>query len=356
MGRRKGEGSKYKRVINGKTLFVYETTQNGKKFTAYSSKSYAEAYRKLTSKLEFSIKGDKILVKDLTFRWLSYKKGKVKHQTLRAYQSDIANHIIPEFGEQYIHQITTEDLDRFYVSLPLAPSSIKRLHLVMKMLFQFAIKYEHASSDSTQNAETPMIEKPPIKVLTNEECIHLLKLAKNTSVYLPVRIALETGMRLGEILGLKYEDIIGNEICVSRTVITRRVGDKDILDFNATKNGTSRIIDITPDLVKEINPDNKKRGLVFTSPRAKTNNDIWTPRSFRASWISLREKAGFPDLKFHDLRHTHISHLLHKGVSLPVVSQRAGHRDPTVTLNIYSHIINRSNVSAVMSFARALDE
>ena len=356
MGRRKGEGSKYKRTINGKTLFVYEVTQNGKKITGYSSKSYAEAYRKLTSKLEYSIKGDKVLVKDLIVRWLAYKKGKVKHQTLRAYQSDIDNHIVPEFGEEYIHQITTEDLDRFYVSLSLAPASVKRIHLIMKMLFQFAIKYEHASSNSTDDAETPMIERPPIKVLTKEECIHLLKLAKNTSIYLPVRIALETGMRLGEVLALKYEDITGNEICVSRTVITRKIGGKDVLDFNTTKNGSSRIIDITPELVSEIKKDNTKRGLIFTSPRAKTNNNIWTPRSFRAAWISLRDKAGFPDLKFHDLRHTHISHLLHKGVSLPVVSQRAGHRDPTVTLNIYSHVINRSNVSTVMSFADVLNE
>ncbi len=352
MGRRKGEGSKYKRTINGKTMFVYEVTRNGKKITSYSTKSYAEAHRKLMTKLEFSIKGEKILVKELAQRWLTYKKDKIKIQTWQNYYNIIKNHIVPELGEQYINQVTSEDVERIYVSSKLNPASIKQVNAVVKALFKYAIKNENASKDVTEDVELPTLEERQIRVLTEEECYHLLECAKGKKIYLPVRIALETGMRHGEILGLMYEDIIDCTIHVSRTVITRRdyENGEGFVDLNTPKGGSVRVIDITPELERLIKGDNKKSGLVFTSPRAKNDKKILPPQSLGSQWRILRKKAGFPDLRFHDLRHTHISHLINKGVPLPVVAHRAGHKRITTTLNTYTHLINRTNVSSLMSF------
>ena len=128
--RRKGEGTKLKRVINGKEYFVAEVTENGKRYTAYSSKSHAQAKKRLQEKLDNDITGQKIYVKDLAEKWLQFKKDKVKIQTYQAYKSDIDNHIIPEFGNQHIHTITLEELERFYSTLSLSPASIRRLSIL----------------------------------------------------------------------------------------------------------------------------------------------------------------------------------------------------------------------------------
>lgn len=353
MGRRKGEGSKYKRTINGKTFFVYEITKNGKKVSAYSPKSYAEAHRKLMTKLEHSITGEKILMKDLANRWLAYKESKVKSQSLRIYSRDIAFYIIPEFGERYVHQITPEDIERFYDSLSVCPTSIRRLNVIIGMLFKYAIKNENAESNPAKDIELPLAENEPARALTEEECYHLLECAKGSRMYLPVRLALETGMRRGEILGLKYEDIHSGTITVERTVI--RIEDlknkKTMFDFNSPKNKQSRTIAITPELEQELLKGDKKNGLVFASPRTKRDKEIWSPDSFYNSWVSLRKKAGFPKLRFHDLRHTHISHLLDRGVSVPLVAQRAGHKNATTTLRIYAHVVNNLSPNMLPSFA-----
>lgn len=353
MGRRKGEGSKYKRTINGKTLFVYEITRNGKKVSAYSSKSYTEAYRKLMTKLEHNITGEKILMKDLANRWLTYKEGKVKLQSLQIYSRNITHYVIPEFGEQYVHQITPEDIERLYASLSVCPTSIRRLNVIIGMLFKYAIKNGNAESNPTKDIELPLVESKPVRVLTEEECYHLLECAKGSRMYLPVRLALETGMRRGEILGLKYEDIHSGTITVERTVI--RVEDsknkKTLFDFNSPKNKQSRVITITPELEQELLKGDKKNGLVFASPKTKRDEGIWSPDSFCNSWILLREKAGFPKLRFHDLRHTHISHLLDRGISIPLVAQRAGHKNATTTLRIYAHVVNNLSPNILPSFA-----
>lgn len=353
MGRRKGEGSKYKRTINGKTLFVYEITRNGKKVSAYSSKSYTEAYRKLMTKLEHNITGEKILMKDLANRWLTYKEGKVKLQSLQIYSRNITHYVIPEFGEQYVHQITPEDIERLYASLSVCPTSIRRLNVIIGMLFKYAIKNGNAESNPTKDIELPLVESKPVRVLTEEECYHLLECAKGSRMYLPVRLALETGMRRGEILGLKYEDIHSGTITVERTVI--RVEDsknkKTLFDFNSPKNKQSRVITITPELEQELLKGDKKNGLVFASPKTKRDEGTWSPDSFCNSWILLREKAGFPKLRFHDLRHTHISHLLDRGVSIPLVAQRAGHKNATTTLRIYAHVVNNLSPNILPSFA-----
>lgn len=354
MGRRKGEGSKYKRTINGKTFFVYEITKNGKKVSAYSPKSYAEAHRKLITKLEHNITGEKILMKDLVQRWLAYKEGTVKAQTLQLYTEHIYRHIIPELGEQYVHQISTEDIELFYRPLLAHPAAIRCLNTVISMLFKYAIKHKHAEVSPLKDIDLPPTEKRQVNVLTKDECYHLLECAKGSRLYLPIRVALETGMRRGEILGLKYEDIRDCSIHVERTVtqLRDRNTKETHMGFNSPKNHQTRIISITPELEHELLKGNKKSGLIFTSPRAKNNQNIWSLVSFTNSWILFRKKAGFPSLRFHDLRHTHISHLFDLGVSLPVISQRAGHKKLTTTLNIYAHVVNQKNDIPLLSFAQ----
>lgn len=354
MGRRKGEGSKYKRTINGKTFFVYEITKNGKKVSAYSPKSYAEAHRKLMTKLEHSITGEKILMKDLVKRWLAYKEGTVKAQTLQLYTQYMDCHIIPELGEQYVHQISVEDIESFYNSLSTHPATIRRLNAVIGALFKYAIKHKHTETFPAKDIDLPSVDKKPIKVLTKDECYHLLECAKGSRLYLPARVALETGMRRGEILGLRYEDVHDCSIHVERTVIQLRDRDTGLtrMDFNSPKNRQTRVISITPELERELLKGNEKGGLIFTSPRAKTNQSIWSLVSFTNSWILFRKKAGFPTLRFHDLRHTHISHLFDLGVSLPIISQRAGHKNITTTLNIYTHVVNQKNDIPLLSFAQ----
>ena len=204
--------------------------------------------------------------------------------------------------------------------------------------------------------------RPPrreIKILNKDEIGALLATAKETSseLYLPVLVAVTTGLRRGELLGLRWTDLDLKAGVLTVNQSVERIGGK--ITYKAPKTATSRrlitLAAVTVEKLQEHRLAQTKerlkfglgrdpRGLVFTRPDGQPLD----PDSLSRDFPRLVAAAGVTPITLHGLRHTHISHLLMDGVHVKVVSERAGHANIAITLSTYAAYIPSMQADAAL--------
>jgi len=195
----------------------------------------------------------------------------------------------------------------------------------------------------------PKVRKEEIQILDDGEMATLLRHLRGRQTYLPVMVGVATGMRRGEILGLRWGDIdfARAELRVAQVVQQTSEG----ITFKEPKTPRSRrTITLPLRLVEELKGHRKAVAeLRLKLGLGKSNHDLVfediiaggprNPDLFSKEFSREAERAGVAHVTFHGLRHTHITHLLRSGVPVHVVSARAGHATPAVTLTIYAHVM-----------------
>ena len=186
----------------------------------------------------------------------------------------------------------------------------------------------------------------PTQILDDAQLLALFAHLRGRPLYMPVLLAASTGMRRGEVLALKWTDVDLDRAELQVRQVVELVGRK--MSLKEPKTDRSRRTITLPDrLVQELRIYRKEQWeicfklgvgkfpLVFPTWDGK----LWNPSHFTKAFSREIEAAKLPHVTFHGLRHTHITHLLRSGVPVHVVSARAGHANPTVTLNIYAHLL-----------------
>jgi len=202
-----------------------------------------------------------------------------------------------------------------------------------------------------------------MKALTEAETAALLRAAERSSLHLPILVAVVTGLRRGELLGLRWSDIeIGTgETSVQRTLEQTSEG----LRFKEPKTQKASRTVMMPAIAVEalkahkvqqaehrlmLGPAYEDHGLVF----ARDDGLPWPPDTFSTAFAALIRRSGLPHVRFHDLRHSHASQLLRQGVHPKVVSERLGHSTVKTTLDIYSHVVPGMQLDAAIGIDRAM--
>jgi integrase len=199
----------------------------------------------------------------------------------------------------------------------------------------------------------PKREAPaPVSVLDNMQCGALLGAAKSTDLYLPVLVAIATGMRRNEILALRWDhvDFDAQEIRVEQSVVYIR-GETT---RKTPKNGLSRTITVPAEVVGELRrlkteqaEDLLRLGVRQTGAtevcRRGADGAIRSPYSLSDAFVALAKRAGLPACNFHMLRHSHASELLRMGVPVHVAAARLGHKDGgALLLKVYAHTTDKA--------------
>ena len=208
---------------------------------------------------------------------------------------------------------------------------------------------------------TPKVSKPHIQVLDDDELSALFSRLKGRPLYMPVLLAASTGMRRGEVLGLRWCDVDLERATLQVAQVVELV--KDQVSVKEPKTDRSRrTVALPATIVQELRLHRKAQAelclrlgcgryeLVFPNIDGKLVN----PRHFTKAFSREVSAAKIPHVMFHGLRHTHITHLLRSGVPVHVVAERAGHANPTVTLNIYAHLLPGQQEAAAAIFDTAL--
>ncbi|PWI56668.1 site-specific integrase [Sulfoacidibacillus thermotolerans] len=284
-------------------------------------------------------------------KWIDYKKTQVRQRSIEIYEKSIRLHIIPKLGFYEINKLRSHHLRSFYSQLSeegLSNRYISQIHSILHNAFKKAVEWEMLPRNIVETVDAPRPVRIKFSVWTLEESQRFLKANENHRFYIAFLLALTTGMRLGEILALRWSDIhfFKSQLTVNRTASQH--GGK--MRFSEPKSNSGiRTITLPAEVIvaleKHKNEQNKEKelaGLAYENQDlviARKNGNLITQSFLRKKFMESIARANVPPIRFHDLRHTHASLLLLQGVHPKVVSERLGHSKISTTLDTYSHVL-----------------
>ncbi len=294
--------------------------------------------------------------------WKTNKKQYVKKSSFSAYTLLVENHLLPTFGSKYSIEETEVQAFVFQkLKAGLSQKTIKDILIVLKMILKFGAKHKwliYAPFDIQFPTER---EKHNIEVLTKNDQRKIMNYIQEHFTFrnLGVYICLSSGMRIGEVCALTWEDIDTNNgvISVNRTIQRIYViedGSRKtelILDTPKTKNSI-REIPISKDLLRILKPFKK---IVNPSFFVLTNDAKPTePRTYRSYYKNLMRELKMPELKFHGLRHSFATRCIESNCDYKTVSVLLGHSNISTTLNLYVHPNMEQKKKAIEQMFKAL--
>lgn len=299
-----------------------------------------------------------VLFKDYINKWFDdYKSKNISINTRVNYRSRIDIHIIPKLGSYKLNKISNAIIQDFYNSLineGMKPSSVKKIMDTLNGVFKYAQKSKLIYSLPTDIEHQPM-NKPKVEYWVKEEIDFYLDKIKNTHLYTPILLEIFTGLRVGELCGLRWCDIDLNNKFL--TVNNQVIYDRDLktLVFSEIlKTDTSHrkitLPKILIDHLTDIKGDAAETDFVVLN----LDGEMYNPRNLSMNFtrsISKYEKPidevknprDYMQLKqitFHALRHTHATLLLFNGENIKVISERLGHKNISTTLDTYTHVMD----------------
>jgi integrase len=311
-------------------------------------------------------------------KWLDqYAKLYVKRTTYQAYECHVRVHFIPAFGSQLIHTIDTNAVQA-YLASKLAggakPKSVKNHLRLLKEMFSHAIEWRHAETNPAAKVKAPKADETKttavtVDRLTPGEVRHLLtgiskedgKPFIKAGWYVPIKLAIFSGLRQGEQFALRVGDLDfrNGQVRVERTLTwyqKRSTPDEIRWAFTTpkTKNAVRRV-DLPPDLLEDLKryvaglPDQEPERLLFQS-NAGTPLDPKNvvDRVFKKAL----SRAELRSIRWHDLRHTYASLQLAAGAKLKYLSLQMGHASIDITVDRYGHLLEDTNPEQAARLAR----
>lgn len=358
MGRRGNfEGSIYKRESDGRWAGVI--TVDGGKRKYFYGKTRKEVAEKMKVGLRDQQQGALVTSPDQPFgqflsRWLEDSvKPSVKIKTFENYSRQVRVHIGPSLGNVRLSKLSAQHLQRFYrqmLDLGLASGSVERQHSIIHRALSQALSWNLVARNVADLADPPRPNPKEMLPLSSEQAAQFLKAARSDRFFALYCLAISTGMRQAELLGLTWPDV---EFGSATLHVHQQLIYSPGLGFSFSEPKTAksrRAIDI-PAFAVEALREHRKRQL---EDRLKTGS-LWEDHDLvfanevgrfvergnlvRRSFLPLLEKAGLPRIRFHDLRHTAATILLKQGTHPKVVQERLGHSSISVTMDVYSHVL-----------------
>lgn len=330
-------------------------------------------------------KGSKYTLKAWLEKWFKeYQKPNVRANTWER-QALCLKNIIPVIGNLRLDKLRAEDIQELYNQLattgkkrinketkeitlePLSSQTVVHCHNVLHKALQQAVKLKYIPYNVTEFTEVPSIKRKDINPMTEDQAKQFLKAVNHHRLYASFLLDLSTGLRLGELLALAWDDIDLDKgtVFVWRSIQNRQNGGVVFEELKSKKS--RRTIPIPLDIVTELKLHQSRQeeehqkareraakhakkfnveiapesywvesGLVFR----QVNGDRLDPHSyFRTYQKLLKEEAKMSGFRFHDLRHTFATLMIKKGVDVKIVSEMLGHASIQITYDTYVHVM-----------------
>jgi len=339
--RARGEGSIFKEGTTGYWCAEISLPNGKRKKKRSKSQTVVMDWlldqRKLL-KTNLLLPDDKILYRDFLDRFLKeVAEPTLKPKTVYSYEWLIRLHIKPNLGHLPITKIRPDHLQTLYaekLSDGLSKRSVQHMHAVIRRSLNQALRWGLIYQNPTSRVTAPTPDKRPHATLTADQAKHLLESSKSYRLYPVYVLAITTGMRMGEILGLRWEDVRfeAGSLSVNQTIQLYK--GKPLLGEPKTA-ASRRTISLTKLALEALNDIERSEGLVF---RTK-NGTPYNPRNVGRDFEKALARAGLARIRFHDLRHTAATLLLKENVHPKIVQEMLGHSSISLTLDTYSHIL-----------------
>jgi len=296
--------------------------------------------------------------------WLLFWKEKylkkiVKPTTFSVYSGIINNYLLFYFNKKKLTKIDSNDIQEFidYLEkLQLSSGYIRNIFHILKICLCEAEKKGYISQNPCIGSTLPKVKIKSVKALTIKDQRKLELIAFQSQSCSPIILALYSGMRIGEISGLKWEDIDFDKetIEVQRTVyrISRTTNEKEktqLIEGTPKTDSSKRIIPLSPNLKKYLLDKQKQKNCEYV---VADNGKIIEPRLINYRFKRMLHMAGLENIHFHSLRHTFATRCLENGADIASLSRLLGHTSVKMTLDTYtdSMLENRRAAISAMDY------
>ena len=379
--RANGEGTILPYKVNGvqkgwRTSIMVGFKPNGKpdrkQFYGKTQKEVKEKLEEYKRKISMGILNEeKIILQDWFYTWLfDYRKQDLKPKSFDRYYGIYKNYVNnTTLGKIKLCDLRTTHLQRHYNNLlnqGVTPTTIKQLNTNLKTCLGEAERQGYILKNWCKLVTLPKIEdNKEIKVLTQEEQSKFLEAIKGHELELLFILALGTGLRLGELLGLKWCDIDfkNNELTVQRSIQRVPIFERDkivkyeVIEQTPKTKNSNRTLPIPINIINKLKKYKKEQNqLILYIGEGYSNNNyilcdklgnIIDEKKPGRNLKSILKKLEIEPMKFHALRHTYATRLFEAGVPPKTVQHLMGHADIQTTMNIYTHVMKSEKLEAV---------
>lgn len=300
--------------------------------------------------------------------------GDITARTAARYRELADNQIAPHLGDKALQKLRPLDIEEWHTSLRnsgrangkggLAPRTIGHAHRVLSKALSGAVENEVITKNVAATKVAPKVPDDEM-VIVKDVADFIERLKTSARLYAPAMVSLFTGMRLGEVLALRWKhvDLDRNMISVREALEHTKAHG---IRFKPPKSKAGRRDITLPDLLADLLRGHRKAqlelrlkvgagrlpddGLLF----GDIDGNPPSPNALSAAWSDFAERIDMPDVTFHALRHTHASQLIDAGVDIVTISKRLGHAKPDITLRIYAHLFRNDDAKAADAINQAL--
>ena len=305
-------------------------------------------------------------------RWVQGHAVELKPSTAASYRANIERYLIPAMGHERLQELSPDRISVVLRNLyerggtngaPLSPRTVEFARAVLRRAMQDAVLARHIKVNPVVGTKRPRVAKPKHTTWTGQQLAGFLEHITDHRLAPLFGLAAATGMRRGEVLALRWSDVdLDNAVLLVERSVHVGTGGRS---YSAPKNHERRRVSLDPRTVASLKAWRKvqaadrlawagawqdSEGLLFTREDGTPVPPDYVSKVFGV----LQAGAGLPRVTLHELRHTHATVLLRDGVPVHVVAKRLGHRDPSVTLNVYADVIPDDDGRAVDVFTRAV--
>jgi len=347
-----GEGSVFKR---GKRWVAQVGSGENRETQYFDTQREANAWRhKMVEQRRQGLMfaGSKVPLSKFLDEWLIVAKTAIRPNTYYQYAQIVNQHIKPTLGQISLKDLRPDQVQSLYTNkleTGVSPRTTRMIHAVIHRALNHALKLGLVVRNVSDAVTRPKVASKEMKTLDDYQVRRLIQVAEGTRIQMLLWMAVATGLRQGELLGLKWEDLDWQtrRIQIKRQV-QRRKGEG--LVFCEPKSAAGRrVVTLGKVTIEKLRDHRTKQyservlagdkwqdfDIIFPTP-------IGTPNDF-SNLIKIYKKclqdAGLPNLRFHDLRHSAATLMLQEGINPKIVQERLGHSDISLTLNTYSHVL-----------------
>lgn len=289
-----------------------------------------------------------------------YMENQVKHNVTDATYVNQMNlvekHIIPYIGELNMARVKYEDVERYYARLlkeGLQRGLIRNISMVLRKVFRAAESRDVIHKNIVSNVRAPRYKPATMNIWTTQQVQDFFQRGTHLPYYPIYALALTTGMRIGEILGLQWEDVnwMTGKLSITRMLKYDPVNKRHL---KGLKNDNSKRSITLPEFSLNVLREHKANSLPspYIFHRA---GELHYPVEVSRQFTIDSKRLGMPKIRFHDIRHTHASLLLQEGYNPKVVAERLGHGSVLTLLNTYAHVLPTMEEEVAAGLDRMFD-
>lgn len=370
------EGSIYKRK-DGKWMGQIQIgfkEDGSRKFITKTSKSHQEIVNWLASVRNDIVKSNFIEPSSITleqwiWNWMvTYKLNNVSANSYARYLSLMKNHISPFIQNLKLQDVRSMHIQKIYNKLQdagLGYTTIKHVHTVFNQSLEYAVRENLISKNfATYTVRHKPRNNKEVEVFTKDQQKTIIENLPDSPLGMLIRMGLNTGCRLGELLGLKWENVdFKNKVIHIRTGLIREQqfseDGKELIGYKLVVGGlktpkSKRDIPITDSLIKELQKYKLKQKNYIHDPDSvpkmvflSSAGTYWDEINARKVYAKYLKSIGVPYIKFHALRHTFATRIMEANVHPKVAQELLGHSTVSITMDVYSHVLPEQKIEAI---------